>query len=114
MDKAISRYLDGAIFSSDIYRGVDNVALEELRSKYQELFGEYPYRTDIFGYDCLNMVLQLIKDNVRTRELFIQRLNRIDDFKGVAGVIDFTGESQRVNNSVHILKFKNKNIIKIN
>ncbi|MCH7494812.1 MAG: penicillin-binding protein activator [Candidatus Marinimicrobia bacterium] len=114
MDKAIARYLDGAIFSSDIYRGVDNEALEELRKKYQETFGEDPYRTDIFGYDCLNLVLHLIKDNVRTRELFIQRLNRIDDFNGVAGLIDFTGESQRVNNSVHILKFVDKNIIKIN
>ena len=114
MDKAIARYLNGAIFSSDIYRGVDNEALEELRKKYQESFGEYPHRTDIFGYDCLNMVLHLIKDNVRTRELFIQRLNRIDNFNGVAGLIDFTGESQRVNNSIHILKFEDKNIIKIN
>ncbi|MCH7619565.1 MAG: penicillin-binding protein activator [Candidatus Marinimicrobia bacterium] len=114
MDKAIARYLDGAIFSSDIYRGVDNEALEELRKKYQKTFGEDPYRTDIFGYDCLNLVLHLIKNNVRTRELFIRRLNRINDFNGVAGLIDFTGESQRVNNYVHILKFVDKNIIKIN
>ena len=113
-DKDISRYLDGVAFTSDIYRGADNLALQNLKNRYKELYNEEPYRTDIFGYDCLNMVLQLIGDKVRTRENFKDKLSELNDFNGVSGMINFTGYSKRVNNSIHILEFSNKEIVKIN
>ena len=113
-DKDISRYLDGVIFTSDIYRGPENLALQNLKNRYKELYNDEPIRTDIFGYDCLNMVLQLIGDKVRTRENFIQKIIELNNFQGVSGMIDFTGVSKRVNNSIHILQFSNKEIVKIN
>ena len=113
-DKDISRYLDGVTFTSDIYRGSDNLALQNLKNKYKELYNEEPFRTDIFGYDCLNMVLQLIGDKIRTRENFIKKITELNNFRGVSGMIDFSGVSKRVNNSIHILQFSKNEIVKIN
>ena len=113
-DRDISRYLDGTIFSSDIYRGSGNEELSAFQTKYNELYGEEPYRTDIFGYDCLTLVLDIVNQKVSTRNRFIEKLNSVSDYKGVAGSIDFTGESKRVNDFIHILKFENKTIEKIN
>jgi len=113
-DRDISRYLDGTIFSSDIYRGSGNEKLLGLKLKYNELYGEEPFRTDIFGYDCLNLVLEIIKQKVSTRNRFVEKLNNVSDYVGVAGNIDFTGDSKRVNDFMHILKFENKAIEKIN
>ena len=113
-DKDISRYLDGVAFTSDIYRGPENLALQNLKNRYKELYNEEPFRTDIFGYDCLNMVLQLIGDKIRTRENFIQKISELNNFQGVSGMIDFSGAAKRVNNSIHILQFSNNEIVKIN
>ena len=113
-DRDISRYLDGTILSSDIYRGSGNEELSAFQTKYNELYGEEPYRTDIFGYDCLTLVLDIVNQKVSTRNRFIEKLNSVSDYKGVAGSIDFTGESKRVNDFIHILKFENKTIEKIN
>ncbi len=113
-DRDISRYLDGTIFSSDIYRGSGNEELFALKARYNELYGEEPYRTDIFGYDCLNLVLEIVNQKVSTRNRFIEKLNNVSNYTGVAGNIDFTGESKRVNDFVHILKFESKTIEKLN
>ncbi len=113
-EKDIARYLNGVVFTSDIYRGTENVALQSLKNRYKELYNEVPYRTDIFGYDCLNMVIQLIGKQIRTRENFTQKITELNSYEGVSGKIDFTGSSKRVNNSVHILEFSDKEITKIN
>lgn len=113
-DRDISRYLDGTIFSSDIYRGSENEELLALQARYNELYGEEPYRTDIFGYDCLNLVLDIVNQKVSTRNMFIEKLNSVSNYTGVAGNIDFTGESKRVNDFMHILKFESKTIEKLN
>lgn len=113
-DKDISKYLEGLVFSSDIYREEDNFALNELDTLYQKTYGVPPARTDIFGYDCFNLVADVIEGGAVSREIMSEHLSEVGDFKGVAGIVDFTGVKKRVNSAVHILRLRDKTVTKIN
>jgi ABC-type branched-subunit amino acid transport system substrate-binding protein len=109
--EANKRYVDGVMFFSDSYA-------DKLDSSYsafeRSFFGskkQVPTRNTLYGYDTMELVLTLIARGATTRAQLTHALENVKNYRGMHATISLL--HNRVNTQVHILQFKNNEIINV-
>lgn len=101
---------EGAIFVDSFVPQSDRLATRFFREEYQKLVGREPSRMAAEAFDVAMIAVHIMtRDQMNvTRDLFVDRLRRIDDFEGATGVISF--EDQRLQKKPEVLIVRNQQI----
>jgi ABC-type branched-subunit amino acid transport system substrate-binding protein len=105
------KYIDGAIFITDFYIDPSDFQYYRFRDDYGKTMNKTPERMEIFGYDAVNLILQITKEKVLTAVEMQKILSSNRKFAGIRGVISFNQE--RVNPMVRLLQYRGNRIILI-
>lgn len=105
------KYVDGAIFLSDFYIDPTNFQYYQFRDAYRKVINKTPERMEIFGYDAVNLILQIVSEEALNSEEIRNRLSSNKKYEGIRGVIAFNQE--RVNPHMRLLQYRSNKIILI-
>ncbi len=107
----IARYINGAIFVSDYFPDEDSRKFREFRSDFRLKMRKTPERWEVFGYDALGIIKEVITKGAKTAQEITQKLNSLSGYEGMKGKISFKGNN-RVNKEVNFLQFIDGRIVK--
>lgn len=105
-------YINGVIFTSDFFIERYDPSFRRFRDGFRKEMGRTPEKMEVFGYDTMNLILQMIKRGATSREGIRKALTKMGVFKGIRGEIAFK-ERPRVNSAVNILQFRDGRIFKV-
>lgn len=105
-------YINGVIFTSDFFIQRNDPSFRRFRDGFRREMGRTPEKMEVFGYDTMNLVLQMIKRGATSREGIRKALAKMGVFNGIRGEIAFR-ERPRVNSAVNILQFRDGRIFKV-
>ena len=105
------KYIDGAIFITDFYIDPSDFHYYQFRDDYRKTMNKTPERMEIFGYDAVNLILQITKEKAPTAVEIQKILSSKRRFEGIRGMISFNQE--RVNPMVRLLQYRGNRIILI-
>ncbi len=88
-----------------------NFRYYRLRDAYRKATGKTPGKMEIYGYDTARLLLEVVGEKSLPRKQIRDRLVDIRNFEGIRGTISFTED--RVNPSLHLLRYRGGNILKI-
>jgi len=106
------RYLAGAVFISGQF--IQDTDMEYIRFKngYRISVGQSPTVLSVLGYDLAGLLKEAIGSSHPATQAMMHSLCRASGFRGLAGEYCFLADS-RVNQSVHLLRFENGIIQKL-
>ena len=100
------------VFTSDYFIEQSNMIFDDFVNKFRMKYGKTPGLAAVYGYDCMRLFLNTIKQGALTREEVKDKLSNIDIFRGVKSNIAFD-EYDRTNRFAKILKYYRTKIIEI-
>ncbi len=104
------RYADGVVFSSD--RWLENsFEYNQFAARFLAATGRLPNENVLFGYDTMELLLQLIQQGGTSREGLTALLSQVSNYHGFHSRISFTED--RVNSWLDILQYKKGKVSKI-
>ncbi len=106
-----AQYMEGAVFLSDFYISPSDFRYYRFRDAFKRDLGNAPTKMNVFGYDAAAVLLSPVKNGIRSRKEFRDKLSDVQDFPGIRGTISFNAE--RVNPDITLLQFKDGRIQKI-
>ncbi len=109
--KQVQPYINGCIFVSDYFPDETSRTFQNFRNQFRLTMKTTPERWEVFGYDAMTLIQQVLKDGARTGKEIAAKLSRLEDFQGMKGKISFKG-NRRVNREVNFLQFLNGRIIR--
>ncbi|HTK81533.1 MAG TPA: ABC transporter substrate-binding protein [Bacteroidota bacterium] len=109
--EANKRYVDGLVFLSDNFVRPLDSAYAAFEQSFVRFKKKSPTRNTLYGYDTMNLLLSHIREGVRSRLQMARALEQEKNYRGVHGTI--TLDPGRVNSNVHILKFKNNEVLNV-
>jgi len=101
--------MENLIFDSDSY--FDKTTDNNFFKRFSDKTGREASSYSLFAYDALSVVLHAVKNGKTNREQLKKFLSELDFFQGIHSKITFKWD--RVNSYLNILKYTNKQIIKI-
>ena len=104
------RYAEGVIFGSDRWIERDEKTTR-LFSKYSQKYGKQISDNVLLGYDAMSLLISQFYDGILSREQLSDSLGNIVEFQGIRNLISL--KTERVNNTLHILQFKNGVVSKL-
>ena len=109
--EANKRYVDGALFFSDSFADKLDSSYSAFERSFLSSKKQPPTRNTLYGFDTMELVLTLIERGATTREQLAQALENVNEYRGLHATISL--RHGRVNTHVHILQFKNNEIINV-
>ncbi len=110
--KEIQRYLDGALFVSDVYVDWESERGRLFRNAFRKTMGATPERFDVLGYDAAALFLQCVKKGAKKPEEIRRALANVSGYLGMKGEIALDNP-ERVNSRVNILQFAGAGIKRV-
>ncbi|NIR52336.1 ABC transporter substrate-binding protein [candidate division KSB1 bacterium] len=107
----VQPYVNAAIFVSDYFPNDDSIEFRNFRNEFRMAMRTTPERWEVFGYDALNVLEEVLKTGAKRGVEISRELQSLSDFKGMKGEITFKGNN-RVNKEVNFLQFLNGKIMK--
>jgi len=102
-------YVSGAIFTSDFYADPVDPIFQRFRNAFRSETGISPGKMGVYGYDSFNLLMSVLKDDVKNPEQVLQRLNRIETFNGLLHTYLFNVHPS-VNSFLYILQYTDRTI----
>ncbi len=104
-------YLQGAIFPSAFFAGMDSELVRRFVSQYREDYGTDPGVLAATGYDSILLIRFVLQnDTIRTREDFLGALKGVQGFYGVTGDLAFD-HNREVSKKPVLLSIQGKKLI---
>ncbi|MFQ5864897.1 MAG: penicillin-binding protein activator [bacterium] len=110
-ESQIERYINGVIFVSDYFPDEESREFRNFRSDFRLKMRKSPERWEVFGYDALGVIKEVLSKGAKTAQEITQKLNSLSGYKGIKGKITFK-RNHRVNREVNFLQFINGKIVK--
>ena len=107
-----ARYVSGVVFPSDYYVSPTDMRFLRFRNRYRMQMGRTPDRMDVLGYDTARLLLSVIKKGAVERTDLLRALQDVTSFQGLLQPYRFD-EKPRVNSFLHILRYENNTIHKV-
>ncbi len=104
-------YIKGIYFITDLFIDESNYSFIQFQNNYRTIYGITPTIMDIIGFDCANMILKSMPDEIMSREKITKSLEKIRNFHGLG--LDVSFNSIRVNTSLPLLQFNGIDVIQI-
>jgi ABC-type branched-subunit amino acid transport system substrate-binding protein len=108
---ANSKTMDNLIFDSDLYLDMTKEPYAGFFKRFSQKTGKEATSYSLFAYDALSLILHAIKNGKIDREQIKQFISELNYYQGIHSKITF--KWNRVNSYLNILKYKDKQIIKI-
>ncbi len=105
-------YIKGLTFTADYLLNAEDDSVMDFMNEYRSAFKRNPVRESVFGYDVMAMIARLAEEGNYDRDDFSKALKSGIEWKGLHNRIVFTGGS-KVSSAVHLLQYKDNNIIRI-
>ncbi|HDL18697.1 MAG TPA: tetratricopeptide repeat protein [Bacteroidetes bacterium] len=102
-------YVSGAIFPSDFYADPVDPVYQKFRNNFRLETGISPGKMGIFGYDSFNLLMSVLKDDVKNPGQVLQRLKHIETFNGLLHSYLFNLQPS-VNSFLYILQYTDRTI----
>ncbi len=102
-------YVDGVIFCSNYYVDESDIDLIKFRTDFRNLIKTTPGVMEMQGVDAMGIILDAVKNKKVKREEIGEHLKQMQNFEGIKSDVTFKG-NDRVNNSIHLLQYKNGRI----
>jgi len=101
---------EGTIFVDSYVSDSDRLPARIFRDDYRKMTGREPTRIAAEAYDLAMIATEIMTRDTMTvsRDLFIDRLRRVEGFDGVTGLIRF--ENQRLRKTPQVLIVRNQQI----
>ena len=105
------RYVNGVVFWSETFVDRDDSVYQAFEKAFRNRMRKLPSRYTLFGYDCMKLVLGCLSGGATTREGLARALSRVKGYRGLHSTISL--DHGRVNNILHILRYRNGGISRI-
>jgi len=106
------QYTDGVIFFADSYPEVSSEPYRIFEAKYRSANNnKTPGTNTLFGYDVMNLILQVVGEGKSRRKDIAEELARVIGFEGLHSHISFS--KNRVNTFLSVLQYKARQIYHI-
>ncbi|MBW7887751.1 MAG: ABC transporter substrate-binding protein [Bacteroidetes bacterium] len=104
------RYADGVVFGSERY--IEKTPyVQQIYTRFQEKYKRQMTDNELYGFDTMTMLLDVLNNGAVTREELRNALQSIKNFHGIRNAILFG--SDRINSHLNILQYKDGGIKKI-
>lgn len=100
-----STYIDSIVICSDYYLPENDPAYQKFVSDYRKRMGITPTTLQLYGYDTMSLILDLIRDGNTTRNSVRTAMNGVDHRKGIIRDLTLDSGRPRVNQTVQMLQF---------
>ncbi len=104
-------YIKGIYFVTDMYIDESNYSYIQFLNEYRTTFGITPSKMDITGYDCANLILDVISEDIMLREDIKNSLKAVENFQGIG--LDVSFNDMKVNTRLPLLQFNGIDVIQI-
>ena len=108
---ANSKSMENIIFDSDSYFDMTDELYISFFRRFSQKTGKEANSYSLFAYDALSFILHAVKSGKTNREQLKQFISELNYYQGIHSKITF--KWNRVNSYLNILKYKDKEIIKI-
>jgi len=100
-----STYIDSMIIFSDYFLPEDSRDYNNFVTQFRLDMGTTPTNLHFYGYDSMNMLLDILRDGNTTRASITSALNASHQVAGMARIHTLDGVKSRVNQSVQVLQY---------
>ena len=101
-----SRYVNGAIFTTDVYARENELPYLRFQNQYRKKFKSSPSKFSLLGYDTMNFLLKAVGEGNYTKSDILHALHKIKTFDGIHGSFEFK-KGSRVNSGMILLQYEN-------
>jgi len=105
-----SEHIDSMLVFSDYFIPENSYAYRDFQSRFRREMNTSPTALTLYGYDTMNLVLEVIRKGVDTRESMAAALTKIHDVQGIARRLTLDGMKSRVNQNLEVLRFTNQDL----
>lgn len=106
---SIGNEMEGAVFFDGFLKNNPSPQFVNFMQKYYALYNSEPGILEAQGYDSAIAILQTIsKKNPGSREAMTKQLTKINDIRGVTGLMQFNDKHEAVRNLVPLIVDQNK------
>ncbi|HKJ68381.1 MAG TPA: penicillin-binding protein activator [bacterium] len=105
-----SSYINNMFIFSDYYIPEEAITYRGFVSDFRQEMNTTPSNLHLYGYDTMNLLLDLIRDGNMTRASIGRALGSIHQVSGIARVHTLDGISPRVNQSVRVLQYSRQRV----
>ena len=107
------RFVENALFVDGFFADSSAPAVSAFVQQFQQRYGERPALLSAQGYDTLQMLAQLLRTGLTTRDELRDSLLQVRDFPGLSGITSFTpqGDTEKV---PYLLTIRKGRIIQVN
>ncbi len=105
-----STLIDSILIFSDYYIPENQSTYDRFVSQFRQETNSSPNQLVLYGYDTMNLLLDLIEDGQHTRASLANSLTNIRNFDGLIREITLGGYKPRVNQSVQVLQYARRNL----
>jgi ABC-type branched-subunit amino acid transport system substrate-binding protein len=92
------RFVENALFVDGFFADSPAPAVSAFVQQFQQRYGERPALLAAQGYDTMQILAQLLRTGLTTRDALRDRLLHVQDFPGLSGITSFTpqGDTEKV------------------
>jgi len=104
-------YIKGIYFVTDMFVDESDYSYIQFLNNYRTTFGITPSKMDIAGFDCTNLILDVMSEDIMLREDIKNFLSAVENFQGIG--LDVSFNDMRVNTRLPLLQFNGIDVIQI-
>ncbi len=112
LTKVGGKYIDGSIFVSGFFLDSKLDFVQDFINSFYYTYGYNPSIWEASAFDTTNILLNLIKDNIPTRDMLEQRILALKDYPGVTGATSFDSDGH-VDKVIFVLTVRGSHIMEI-
>ncbi|MEA1986907.1 MAG: penicillin-binding protein activator [Candidatus Marinimicrobia bacterium] len=105
------KHVDNIIFISDHLWLEGKESNKKIIETFKKVTNKAPTRVELYGYDTIQILLNLIEIGNNNRELLREELSKLHNFDGPIRKINFTERKPRVNTAINFLQYRNNKIV---
>lgn len=102
--------IDSILIFSDYFIPINSNQYSNFVSTFRQETNTSPNQLILYGYDTMNLLLDLIEGGKQTRASLTDSLSHMNSYKGVARTVALQGTKPRVNQSVQVLQYTRRNL----
>lgn len=103
-------YIDSMIIFSDHYIPDDQQSYQQFVTDFRKTTNASPSAIDLYGFDTMSLLLQLIKEGNSTRASIAIALREMHKVRGMARMYTLNGLRRRVNQSMEVLQYRRRHL----
>jgi len=106
-------YIDSMIIFSDYYIPETDNSYQQFVTDFRKVTNASPSAIDLYGYDAMSLLLQLIKEGSTTRASIAASLRGVHNVEGIVRNYTLDGMRQRVNQSLEVLQYTRRRLRRV-